>query len=226
MSSFKQLPNDLKPREKLQYLGTKELSQQELLAIILQNGNTKYSVMQIAQMWLEKYQTLDNVLNQRINELKTNPGIGLVKAINLVTIKEIFNRINYPKLVNTIITHPSEVYELVKYLSTYKKEHLVVICVDCQGNLLAQEEVYIGSSDNIIFNPKDIMHTAIKHNSYGIIVVHNHPSGNAKPSRADIKGTNKLIEVCTLVNIKVLDHVIIGNNTYHSLRENNDVIFS
>ncbi len=64
MSSFKQLPNDLKPREKLQYLGTKELSQQELLAIILQNGNTKYSVMQIAQTLLEKYQTLDNVLNQ------------------------------------------------------------------------------------------------------------------------------------------------------------------
>lgn len=222
LSSFKQLPNDLKPREKLQYLGPNQLTQQELLAIILQHGDTNYSVMQVAQMLLEKYHTLDNVLNQSITELISNPGIGRVKATSLVTIKEIFNRINHPKLVNTIITHPSEVYDLVKYLSDYEQECLVVICLDVKGNLICQQEVNVGSRDKIVFDPKTILHIALKHLSYGIIIAHNHPSGDANPSSADVNGTKQLEKICDTVSMKLLDHVIVGKQNYYSMRENMD----
>lgn len=224
MSNFKKLPINLKPREKLKFHGTSRLTDQELLAIILQSGSSQFSVMQISQMLFEKYQTFENILSQSLQELMTNPGIGEVKAINLKAIHEIIKKTQAKPISNMTIKHPKDIVASVEYLKNKEQEHLVVIAVDSRFNIINQEEIFIGTINEIIIHPREIFVNAIKSMAYGIILVHNHPSGNSNPSENDIISTNKLVEIGKFLNIKVLDHLIISKNDYYSLRENNDII--
>lgn len=96
--------------------------------------------------------------------------------------------------------------------------------MDSRFNIINQEEIFIGTINEIIIHPREIFVNAIKSMAYGIILVHNHPSGNSNPSENDIISTNKLVEIGKFLNIKVLDHLIISKNDYYSLRENNDII--
>ncbi len=226
MSDFKKLPINLKPREKLQYFGAHSLTDQELLAIILQTGNSKYSVMQVSQMLFEKYETLENICNLPINELKTNRAIGNVKATMIAAIKEINKRIANKSICyeNQIITHPNDIYQLVKYIANETQEHLIVISIDARGQMISIDEVFIGTINEISIHPREIFNKAISHMAYGIFLVHNHPSGNSQPSENDIISTKKIKDIGDFLKIKLLDHIIVSASGYFSLKENCDII--
>lgn len=224
MSNFKQLPTNLKPREKLKYLGENALTPQELLAIIIQSGNHKYSVMQVSQMLFEKYHTIDNILNQSIKELCNNPGIGEVKALNLKAIKALMDKSNVKIIDSVVINRPEDILPSIKYLEDKKQEHLVIINIDSRYQIISQEEIFIGTINEINIHPREIFAKAIHALAYGIIIVHNHPSGDCSPSENDIISTRKLVEIGKFLNVLVLDHIIISNNGYYSMKENCDII--
>lgn len=224
MSSFTKLPINLKPREKFEMLGGTQLTDQELIAIILQRGTKEHSVMQISQKLFERYGSLQAILEQSVDELMTNEGVGRVKAIELSSLKTIFERYNYNVYQETMITKPQDVYELTKDIVPLAQEHLVVICVDVMGNVICKKNIFVGTISEITIHPREIFNIAIKVMAYGIFVVHNHPSGDFRPSENDINSTQKLIEAGKFLNVKVLDHIIVSKKGFYSLRENCDII--
>ena len=162
MSSFTKLPINFKPREKFEMLGGTQLTDQELIAIILQRGTKEHSVMQISQKLFERYGSLQAILEQSVDELMTNEGVGRVKAIELSSLKTIFERYNYDVYQETMITKPQDVYELTKDIVPLAQEHLVVICVDVKGNVICKKNIFVGTISEITIHPREIFNVAIK----------------------------------------------------------------
>lgn len=226
MSDFAKMNNQLKPREKMYKLGAKTLSNAELLAIILQSGSKQESVVVLAQKIIEKHHGLTKLLASEIDQLIEVNGIGVAKASKIKAMAEIIWRINQEMILDTkSITNPSDVYELTKEYATKNQEHLIVLCLDGVTNLIYQEVIFVGTNNEILINPKEIFHIALKKLSHTIILVHNHPSGNPKPSKMDLESTKRLLKMSKLVGIDFLDHVIISRAQYCSLKENYAIIF-
>ena len=226
MSNFNSLNNSLKPRKKFINHGGDVLTQTELLAILISSGNKKDSVMQLAQGLIEKYNGLENIMELSIEELCLNNGIGQVKAINILVVKHIYEQLlRHPASIKKKIKKPDDVYEMVKYLENKKQEHFVLLCIDNKSRVICSQCLFIGTSDEISIHPREIFNFAIKKLSYGIIIVHNHPSGDLTPSEQDCDSTKRLIEIGNIVGIKVLDHLIISKNGFYSIRKNCDIIF-
>lgn len=223
MSNFTKLPTNLKPREKLLLLGETQLSDQELIAIILGSGNRHLSVMQVTQQLFEKYHNLAQIVNASIHELTSNDAIGDVKAINLRAIGEISRRIAQQTQDRDFIKTPEDVYALVRDISRYDQEHLIVIGVNCIGEVMYKRDIFVGTVDTITLHPREIFSDAIKHKVFGIILVHNHPSNNPIPSHNDIISTKKLIDIGNFLKIQVLDHMIVTTDSFYSLKEEGDI---
>ncbi len=227
MSNFSQLTNVEKPREKMMIQGVKSLTDAELLAIILQSGSRNESVVNLSQKLLEKYDGLTGVFESDIEELKTNQGIGSVKALKLKAILQINKKISQGlKQPMEYVKNPEDVFELVKEIKDENQEHLVLICLDNKSRLISKSTIYVGTVDEITIHPREIFNEAIKNRCYCMIVVHNHPSGDVNPSQADIESTERLVKISHVVGINFLDHIIVGKNDYYSIRENNAKIFN
>ena len=222
------LPLNDRPYEKLELLGANNLTNSELLAIIIKTGTKDMNCLEIAQNILSdksKYSNqtdIDYLVNLSFEELKKYKGIGRVKAIEIKAVIELAKRIskNYDNIKNKI-TCPKDVYDNIAY--TYvgmKQECLKTIILNKQNCILSIVTNAIGSNDNINVGLKEILSEPIKQLSSSIILVHNHPSGSLKPSEADIRFTKKVEEYSRIFNIQLLDHIIIANNKYVSMKEN------
>ncbi|MDD5289302.1 MAG: DNA repair protein RadC [Dehalococcoidales bacterium] len=215
------LPVAERPRERLQKFGTEALSAQELLAVILGRGIAGESVTVTAQRLLSQFEGLKGLAQATVEELGKIKGIGLAKACQIKAAFELAARLEgYPTADNIqMIKNPIDIVALVKNrLTGKKKEYFITVLLDTHAHVIKFCETSIGSLDTSIVHPREVFKEAISASAASVILVHNHPSGDVTPSVYDIGLTKRLAESGKIIGIEVLDHIIIGDNNYISLK--------
>lgn len=221
---IKDLPLSERPYEKLEIYGAENLSNAELLAIIIKSGTKEQSSVSIAQEILKlnentKQDNLRFLQEISLEEFMQIKGIGKVKAIQLKAICEITKRIARP--INNqkkIIKTPKDVADLlIPELKYEKREIAKVLILNSKNVVLKSINISLGGANFSCIEPKDVLTEAIKMQAPKIILVHNHPSGDCTPSKSDYNVTDRLYEAADVMGIQLLDHIIIGDNTFKSL---------
>ncbi len=208
------------PREKLFNHGPQILSNYELIAIILNTGTKKENVLELSKRITSKY-SLKKLMNQNMTKLTNELGIGKAKACKIIAIAELGRRLNIPEKYNPIITSAKEVANiLIPKISHLEEEHLIAIYLNTRRRIIRIKTLFIGSLNESIINSREIFKIALEEGATGIILAHNHPSGEPIPSDADIESTKEIYEAGIIMNIPLIDHIIIGDKNYWSLKEN------
>jgi len=215
------LPKDELPREKLIEKGADSLSNSELISLILGFGCKKNNVLKLSRKLIRKY-NLKELCNMDVHELMKILGIGKAKACRLIACFELAKRLTIKKIKNKTIENPNDVVNLLfPKLFGNKKEKLICLLLNSRMGLISKSVVSIGTLDSSVIHPREIFKEAITKSAAGIILVHNHPSGDSTPSEEDIEITKNLIKAGKILGIKLVDHVIISDNGYFSFKENN-----
>lgn len=214
---LKSLPEEARPRERLELLGVDALSPVELIALILGSGSQSHSVLQLAERVLAHFGSLKKIAQSSMGELTSLPGIGKAKATALIAALALGRRAEEAFLPNKMISTPDDAYHYVKELGGYKREHLKLLLRDVHGRLIQSVLIGEGTIDQVLVHPMEIFHEAFLHRAKRVILAHNHPSGRTTPSDADLKLTYRLIECGNLLDVHLDDHLIIGEGSYFSL---------
>jgi len=220
--NIKSLAADDRPREKLATKGKSNVSDAELLAIVLGSGNSTETALQLAQRMLrENGNSLANLAKLNINEFKKYRGVGLVKAINIVAAFELGRRRQALEPAERLaIKTPVQAYELFKpLLSDLRHEEFYIAMLDRANQLIKTEHISKGGMAATVVDVRLICKLLLENNASCVILAHNHPSGNLNPSNEDIQLTKKLKEATKLFDISILDHIIVGDNSYTSLAD-------
>ena len=215
------LPLSERPRERLQKLGVEALSAQEILAVILGRGVSGESVMVTAQRLLSKFENLKGIAEASVEELSQVRGIGIAKAAQIKAAFELSSRLDgYAQTgAKTVVKTPEDVIGVVGgRLRDKKKEYFLALLLDTRNQLIKVAEISVGSLDSSIVHPREVFKEAISASAAAVIFAHNHPSGDAEASPDDIELTKRLAEAGELVGIDVLDHIIVGDKKYSSLK--------
>jgi len=214
------LPVPERPRERLQQFGVEALSAQEILAVIMGRGVSGESVMVTAQRLLSQFGSLKGIAAASVEELSKIKGIGIAKACQIKAAFELTNRLDQAETEDRqVVKTPENVAGLVQSrLRDKKKEYFLALLLDTRNQLIRVAEVSVGSLDSSIVHPREVFKEAISASAAAVIFVHNHPSGDTQASEDDIKLTKRLVEAGEIVGIDVLDHVIIGDRKYLSLK--------
>ena len=216
------LPVSERPRERLQKFGAEALSTQEILALILGRGIAGESVTVTAQRLLSQFGNVKGIGGASLEELTQVKGIGLAKASQIKAALELANRLETsaePDKNLPVVKTPDEVVNLIKgRLKDKKKEHFLAILLDTRSQLIKVAPISVGSLDSSIVHPREVFKEALSASAASVIFVHNHPSGDPAPSADDIKLTKRLVQAGEIMGIEVLDHVIIGNKRFLSLK--------
>jgi DNA repair protein RadC len=215
------LPAAERPRERLQKLGAEALSAQEILALILGRGIAGESVMVTAQRLLSEFGSLKGVAAASLEQLSHVKGIGLAKAAQVKAAFELSSRVDgYSEAGRRPpVKTPDDVAGLVRSrLKDKKKEYFLALLLDTRNRLIKAAEISVGSLDSSIVHPREVFKEAISASAAAVIFVHNHPSGDPEASEDDVNLTKRLAEAGEVVGIEVLDHIIIGDNKYTSLK--------
>jgi DNA repair protein RadC len=213
-----------RPLTRLLQKGVNSLSNAELLAIIFGKDvnwkGRKITALELAQKVLRKYD-LKRLAKASIGELEKFFGIGKVRAAQIQAIFELARRVNsYVEEVRPIIEKPEDVFKIVgSEMQDLEQEVLKVLLLDSRNRLIKVEDVFKGSLNESVFSAREIFKLAFDYNAASIILVHNHPSGDAEPSDADIQMTKRIMRLGELLGVNVLDHLIIGNNSFKSVKE-------
>lgn len=223
MGNIKNIPYLERPYEKMLMYGEKNLTNSELLSIIIRTGTKKESALEIAQnlinLYEDNFENLRFLQNISVNELKKINGIGTTKAIELKAVGEIAKRISTPLTNNQIkIKTKHDIAILfMDELQNEKNEILKIVMLNNQNIIKKVLTIAVGNENNISTNIKAILSEPVKMQLPKIILVHNHPSGNPTPSDIDIKFTNRVKVAAKLLDIQLLDHIIIGDGIYKSI---------
>lgn len=215
------LPVSERPRERLQKLGAEALSAQEILAVLLGRGVSGESVMVTAQRLLSKFENLKGIAEASVEELSQLKGIGIAKAAQIKAAFELSSRLEgYAQMGGkTVVKTPEDVMGLVGgKLWGKKKEYFLALLLDTRNQLIKVAEISVGSLDSSIVHPREVFKEAISASAAAVIFAHNHPSGDAQASPDDVKLTKRLAEAGELLGIDVLDHIIIGDKKFLSLK--------
>jgi DNA repair protein RadC len=208
---IREMPQDDRPREKLIARGASALTDAELIAILLRTGLPGANAVDVAAKLLERYQSLNGLSRCTVEEIAAIPGIGPAKAVQLVAAFGLGQRLARETLAREKIDSPELVYALLgPEMRVLHKESLRVILLDTRYHLMRIQEVSLGSLNESIAHPRDVFRPAIIAAAYAVIVVHNHPSGDPSPSQADHGLTRRLAEAAELLQIRLLDHIIVG----------------
>ena len=208
---IREMPQNERPREKLLARGAVALTDSELIAILLRTGLPGANAVEVARQLLKRYGSLSGLSRCTAKEIASIPGIGPAKALQLVAAFGLGQRLANERLSRQKLDSPELVHDLVAAeMRTLHKESLRVILLDTRYHLLRMEEISLGSVNESIAHPRDVFRPAVISSAYAVIVVHNHPSGDPSPSQSDHSLTRRLAEAAELLQIKLLDHIIIG----------------
>lgn len=195
--------------------------------IILKTGTKKYSVKDVSLNLLKYCNGINNLKDMTLNTLTNIPGIGKVKAIELMAIIELSKRINEENSIKKMIncTNPKTIINYFNYIFKDKKqEEFYCLYLDNKKKYLDKKRLFIGSISSSVAHPREIFKNAYLLSASFIICIHNHPSGDATPSKEDIVITKKLKDIGDIHAIYLIDHIIIGNNNYYSFFEDNNIL--
>ena len=219
--TIKDLSEDERPRERLAKLGPQSLSTAELLAILLRVGMVGESAVQVGQRLLQTFGGLSGIHRASFEELRSQKGIKLAKAAQIKAAIELGRRLVLESPDERPAIHsPAEAAELVQYeMSALEQEELRVLLLDTRNRVRHIETVYRGSVNSSQVRVAEIFKAAIRHNATNLIVIHNHPSGDPTPSPDDIAIPRAILEAGELLDVKLLDHIIVGRGKFVSLKE-------
>ena len=218
---LKGLPQEERPREKLLFQGKESLSSAELLSILLHTGTKEKTAIQLAQEILSLDESgllfLQNCTPEELQKIK---GMGEAKVCQLLAAVELGKRVEtHPRKIKKEITNPDDIVQLfMGRMRYYKKEHFMVLLINAKGKILEECEVSIGDLCSTLIHPREVFSQAVKRSAAAVVLIHNHPSGDPSPSREDLETTRRLTEAAQILGINVLDHIIIGDGTYKSLK--------
>ncbi len=209
---IRELPEEDRPREKLLQRGADALTNRELIAILLRTGRQGKNAVEIGGEILDRHKTLNELSRISVRELMTISGVKQAKAVQLAAAFNLAGRMAREKLARQKIDAPEVVNEyLGPEMRALKKESLRVLLLNTRYRLIEAQEISLGSINESIAHPREVFRPALLASAYAIIVVHNHPSGDPTPSSTDHSLTRRLAEAAELLQIKLLDHVIIGS---------------
>lgn len=218
---IRDVPEDERPRERVLKEGASVCSNQELIAIVLRSGTKQESVLQLSQRVLHHFQGLRMLNGASIDELTSIKGIGTTKAVQILATIELGKRIARMQTADRTAIHSPEmgaalVMDEMRFLS---QEHFVCFYLNTKNEVLHRQTVFIGSLNASIVHPREVFKEAFRHSAASVICFHNHPSGDPSPSREDIAITERLVECGKMIGIEVLDHIVIGDQKFISLKE-------
>lgn len=222
MSTLNDLPANERPRERLVKYGVESLSLQELLSLIFGRGVKGESVVNISQKLISTFGSLDQMSESSIEELKKIKGLGLAKACQIKACFEISRRIENKENINInkIINSPKDIFSLLKEkIINFHKEYFMVVSLDNRNKVINIDTVSVGTLNSSLIHPRETFEVAIKNHAAVIIICHNHPSGELKPSEDDLIITQNLVKAGKLLGIDVADHLIITKDGYFSFKE-------
>jgi len=218
------LPLGERPRERLLKLGSEALSAQEILAVILGRGTRGESVMMTSQKLLSRFGNLKGVANASVEELIQTTGVGPAKATQIKAVLELSRRLEADagEKPKPVLKSPEDVAAEVRgQLKGKKKEHFLVLCLDTRNRLINRKLVSMGSLDTSIVHPREVFKEAVSSCAASVIFAHNHPSGDPEPSKEDIELTKRLAKAGEILGIDVLDHIIVCDQGFVSLKARN-----
>jgi DNA repair protein RadC len=218
---IREIPSSDRPRERLRDRGAENLSTAELLAIILRTGSADQNVLQLATSLLARHGGLGGLSRLSFADLVRERGLGTAKAAELQALFQLAIRLNGLQPDDRpYVRAPSDVYMLVgAEMAVMAQEELRVLLVSTRNQLLGSAQVYRGSVSSAQIRPGEVLREAVRQNAPSVILVHNHPSGDPSPSPDDVNMTRAVVEAGKLLDIEVLDHVVIGDRRYASLKQ-------
>lgn len=226
---IKELPKEERPYEKLILSGVEALSNEELVAILLKNGYQNISSKDLATILIKEAHGIIGLSKMNYQELNSIKGIGMSKASIILASFELAKRVEAMKveIKHQKLNSCKMVFDYYsKKISDSKQEHFYVVYLDNAKNIIADKLLFIGTINYSVVHPREIFKEAYLLSASAIICVHNHPSGSVFPSKEDINITADLDKIGKLLGIKLIDHIIIGNNQYYSFLENDDLVNS
>ena len=225
MYCIKEIPKEERPRERLKEVGVENLTNVELLSIILKTGTKNKNVKELSIDILKEY-TMNDLRDISINDLIKIKGIGEVKAIELISAIEFGKRIllKEPKILEKL-DNPKEIWKSSRYLFNNKKqEYFYCLYFDNKQRLIERKLLFMGTINRSVTHMREIFKEAYKVSASSIVCLHNHPSNDIKPSPEDIKFTRNLFKTGELQGIPVVDHIIIGDDNYYSFYEHISIL--
>lgn len=219
---IKDIKKEERPRERLIKYGVKSLSNEELISIILKTGTKNRSVRVLALDILNLVDSIEDLKDMSIHRLLTIKGIGLVKAVEIISTIELGRRIYLEKKeVKNKFTNPYDIYSTNKYLfSNKKQECFYCLYLNNKNELIERKLLFMGTVNKSVVHPREVFKYAYLSSASSIVCMHNHPSGDITPSKDDIMFTKALVEVGNVQGIPILDHIIVGDENYYSFSDN------
>ena len=217
---IKEIPVFDRPRERFMKYPIDTIQTSELLAIILGTGSKDESVIELAKKVLYSYDDLKDLSTASVKDLMKVKGIGPSKAISLLAAIELGKRVVGSSFLESVtLQSPESIYRYLKNdLEMKTQEHFVVLFLNTKGALIKKETLFIGSLNSSLVHPREIFKRAVIHSAAGMIICHNHPSGDPTPSKSDIEITKVLHQNSVMMDIALLDHIIIGKDRYFSFK--------
>ncbi|WP_396954472.1 DNA repair protein RadC [Niallia sp.] len=218
---IRDFPNDERPRERFIKQGPESLANHELIALLIQTGSKNESVLTLANKILIHFDGLRLLKDASLDELKAIKGIGTAKAIQLMAAIELGRRVSNLEFTDRYCIRSPE--DAAKYMMNemrfLSQEHFICLYLNTKNQVMHKQVVFIGSLNASIVHPREVYKEAFRRSAASIICLHNHPSGDPSPSREDIEVTKRLVECGKIIGIDLLDHIIIGENKFISLKE-------
>lgn len=224
---MKDIPVKERPRERLIKEGVEKLSNEELLSILIGNGTKGVSAKDLSLKVLDKIKSIGNANLLNYRSLLEIKGLGVAKACSLLAAFELGKRVNIENnsLNSEVINNSSAVFNYFRNIFLNKKqEYFYCLYLDSKKHVISNKLLFMGTLNRSIVHPREVFKEAYLLSASSIICVHNHPSGNVEPSKDDIDITNQLSSIGYIMGIKLVDHLIIGSNTYYSFLENGKII--
>lgn len=208
-----------RPREKLIRYGIDKLSTAELLAILLRTGTRELNVIKLANKILKTWPG-EKLQSIGLTDLKSIHGIGETKACEILAMLELGRRLLKDKK-SVLLLSPQDVWNEMKDIRDYKKEHFVVFFLDSRNQEIKREIISVGTLNATLVHPREVFEPAIKNNAAQIIIAHNHPSGDVEPSAEDVDITKKLFHAGQILDIEIIDHIIVSKEKWNSINLSN-----